>query len=380
MNQLLTRFKSEGPKRILSLDGGGIRGALTLGFLVKIEEILRHRYNNPNYKLCDYFDLIGGTSTGSIIAAGLAIGLSAKEIQELYLVLGEKIFGKKYGFLTLLRKGKSFDAEPLKVELKKVFQDITMGDEAIKTGLCIVAKRADTYSTWPVINHPEGKYYNYNKDILLREMVRASTAAPTYFEPQQINVGTEAKPQMAAFIDGGISMFNNPALQLFFVATLKGFPFHWKTGAENLSITSIGTGFYNPKYDVQKVLNTNLTGWAKELPNLFMYDASMMNLTMLQYLSDSPTKSVIDSEIGDLNNDLPFGKPVLHYLRYDVELEKQAIEKYGITVSEKEVESMREMSNAENVQKLIAIGAAAAEHQIQEVHLPNLPKGSNASI
>ncbi|NJK83660.1 MAG: hypothetical protein HC912_07425 [Saprospiraceae bacterium] len=228
MNQLLERFHSAGPKRILSLDGGGIRGALTLGFLVKIEEILCRRYNNPNYKLCDYFDLIGGTSTGSIIAAGLAIGLSAKEIQELYLVLGEKIFGKKYGWLTLLTKGKSFDAEPLKAELKKVFQDITIGDEAIKTGLCIVAKRADTYSTWPVVNHPKAVYYKYNKNILLREMVRASTAAPTYFEPQEINVGTQAEPQMAAFIDGGISMFNNPALQLFFVATLKGFPFSGK--------------------------------------------------------------------------------------------------------------------------------------------------------
>ena len=51
------------PKRILSLDGGGIRGALTLGFLEKVEEIIREKENNPNLRLCDYFDLIGGTST-----------------------------------------------------------------------------------------------------------------------------------------------------------------------------------------------------------------------------------------------------------------------------------------------------------------------------
>ncbi|NJK83659.1 MAG: hypothetical protein HC912_07420 [Saprospiraceae bacterium] len=139
-----------------------------------------------------------------------------------------------------------------------------------------------------------------------------------------------------------------------------------------MSIVSIGTGFYNPKHDAQKVLNKNLTGWAKELPNLFMYDANMINLTMLQYLSNSPTSSTIDSEIGDLSNDLLFGKPALHYLRYDVELEKQAIEKYGVTVTEKEVESMREMSNAENVQKLIDIGVAAAAYQIKETHFQDL--------
>ena len=61
------------PKRILSLDGGGIRGVITLQFLEKIETILRKRHgDNPDFRLCHYFDLIGGTSTGAIIAAGLA--------------------------------------------------------------------------------------------------------------------------------------------------------------------------------------------------------------------------------------------------------------------------------------------------------------------
>ena len=55
-------------KRILSLDGGGIRGALTLGYLEKMEKVIQQKENNPNLKLCEYFDLIGGTSTGAIDA------------------------------------------------------------------------------------------------------------------------------------------------------------------------------------------------------------------------------------------------------------------------------------------------------------------------
>ncbi len=371
MSQLLERFKSAGPKRILALDGGGIRGALTLGFLVKIEDILRQRYgNDPNFRLCHYFDLVGGTSTGSIIAAGLAVGMSAREIQALYLKLGEKIFGQAYGLVTYFLKGRAFDATPLKQELETVFGDITMGSDTIKTGLCIVAKRADTYSTWPVVNHPEAKYYQSNKDILLREMVRASTAAPTYFEPQMINVGTKSKPQMAAFIDGGISMYNNPALQLFFVATLKGFPFHWATGEHQLSITSIGTGIYNPIKDAEKVVKSGLKGWAEELPNLFMYDATYLNQMMLQYLSSSPTAVKIDSETGTLKEDLINEKAALHYIRYDVELEQDAIQNIGVTVTEKEVQSMREMSNAENVYKLTDIGLKAAAMQVKADHFP----------
>ncbi len=62
---LLERWRSNGPKRILALDGGGVRGALTLGFLEKIEQILRRRHQNPQLLLCDYFDLTDFAARGS---------------------------------------------------------------------------------------------------------------------------------------------------------------------------------------------------------------------------------------------------------------------------------------------------------------------------
>ena len=92
---LIDRLKEDSPKRILALDGGGIRGAITIGYLEKLESILRKRHKSPHMRLSDYFDLIGGTSTGSIIAGGLAIGMEVGEIKKLYLKLGDKIFGQK---------------------------------------------------------------------------------------------------------------------------------------------------------------------------------------------------------------------------------------------------------------------------------------------
>ena len=87
---------STSPKRMLALDGGGIRGALSLGYLQRIEDILRKQHgNDKNFRLSDYFDLIGGTSTGSIIASCLAIGMKVQDIKNMYMDLGDKISVKK---------------------------------------------------------------------------------------------------------------------------------------------------------------------------------------------------------------------------------------------------------------------------------------------
>jgi hypothetical protein len=85
------------PKRILSLDGGGIRGILTLEYLEVIEGMLRQRTGRPDLCLADYFDLIGGTSTGAIIAATLACGMPVAKIKKVYRDLGASVF--KTGFL-----------------------------------------------------------------------------------------------------------------------------------------------------------------------------------------------------------------------------------------------------------------------------------------
>ncbi len=309
------------PNRILALDGGGIRGALTLGFLERIEHILREREGNPNLLLCDYFDLIGGASTGAIIAGGLSIGMTAGEIKDLYLNIGDKIFGDKYSWFKnpIKRYKAEFNFQPLEEALEEVFGNITMGGEEIKTGLCIVTKRADTLSTWPILNHPGGKYFKHNKGMLLRKVIRASAAAPSYFIPQKIDVGSG---QVGAFIDGGVSLANNPALQLFLVATLQEFPYRWKIGEDNISLISVGTGTYTKRYDPEKIAKKGLLGWASMIPEIFMEDANYLNQTILQYLSNSPTARKIDSEILDLKNDLLTEKPALHYIRYNVMLEE----------------------------------------------------------
>ena len=358
---------NNGPKRILSLDGGGIRGALTLGYLKKIETILREKEKNPDLLLCDYFDLIGGTSTGSIIASALAIGMPVDDIVKLYMDLGGKIFGKKHDWWNPFETRKflkaSYDYKALEQSLKEAFGDIRLGGNEIKTGLCIVAKRADTNSVWPLINHPKGKFYDSdlgkNKNIFLWQAVRASSAAPTYFVPQMIDVGDG---QRAAFVDGGVSMANNPALTLLMVATLNGFPFHWPMGEENISIVSVGTGYSIFLKKTGEIEDAWLGTWAASVPDMLMQDASWQNQIVLQWLSNSPTAQTIDMEIGDLKGDNIGGKSHIKYLRYNFPITKKNLDdlNLGRAFNEKDVASIIEMSNAGNRELLYKIGTAAA--------------------
>lgn len=356
------------PKRILSLDGGGIRGALTLGYLKKIETVLREKENDPELLLCDYFDLIGGTSTGSIIAAGLSIGKSVNEIKHLYMDLGGKIFGEKMDWWKPWETWKylkaKYDYAALEESLKEVFNTITLGSDQIRTGLCIVAKRADTNSTWPLINHPDGKFYDSdigkNKNIPLWQVVRASSAAPTYFAPQMIDVGDG---QRAAFVDGGVSMANNPSLTLLMVATLKGFPFHWEMGEDKLTIVSVGTGYSIFKKQTGEIEKAWIKTWAMNVPDMLMQDASWQNQILLQWLSDSPTAHSIDMEIEYLKDDYIAGSPSLKYLRYNFPITENDLNgmNLGRHFDENDVASLIEMSNANNREILYDIGLAASE-------------------
>jgi len=361
---LLERLESDGPKRILALEGGGIRGCISLGFLEKIEATLRDQHNNQNLRLCDYFDLIGGTSTGAVIAGALAIGMSASEIKEMYLELGGKVFGKKKW-----KKWEAFfDEKPLKEELEKVFGSITLGDQkSIKTGLCLVAKRADTKSTWPLINHPNGTYYDHNAPILLRNAIRASTAAPTYFIPQKFGVGYG---EIGAFVDGGVSMHNNPSLQLLLVATLKGFPFHWNTGEKNLMIVSVGTGCWEDRQDPDDVADSKLWNWASNVPGMLLDDANWNNQIIMQFLSNTLTPWHIDREIGDLSEDLLAPEAIFTYLRYNVRLEDTYMNELGLSKFSKDLDKIREMSEADMRFKMAEIGEKGAEMQVKSEHFP----------
>jgi hypothetical protein len=364
-----------GPKRVLALDGGGVRGIISLAFLERIEALLRTRSGNPDLRICDHFDLIGGTSTGAIIATGLAFGHSVAHLIELYLTLSRDSFRRRHWLSGILAP--KFRAEPLTAAIHAQFGAETLGSEKLLCGLAIVAKRLDTGSVWLFHNNPRGLFFAPegddaeaapNRDLLLANLIRASTAAPTYFEPELIEVARGIK---GAFVDGGVSPHNNPALLMMMLATLKGYGFRWPLGADRLMLVSIGTGSPAHLPLSKSVSRMPAAFLAVTALRSMMQDCNWLNQALLQWIGTSPTLWPIDSEIGDLAVDQISEKPLLHYLRYDAPLSAIWLEtKLGLHLTPTDLAALEALDRPELAPRLLEIGRRAAEMQVLAEHFP----------
>ena len=324
IDNLNNRISDKKPKRILSLDGGGTKGIVTIAMLQKLERELKNLIppeERDDFRLNQYFDYIGGTSTGSIIAVLLSLGYSVVRIKEMYMNLSKKVFGlwsKKwysFGFLPVYRKG------PIEKLLQEILQERKLGDKDILNLLAIFTKNTNSNNIWTFNNNPQSKFYNTpsdypdafpNKEQYLRDLVRASTAAPIYFPPKELRIRKETsqKTQHSLFIDGGVSMDNNPAFRLFMMATLPYYKLTWITGEENILLISLGTGIFTHKY---------LKGlWSLlKIPDMYIKNSSQTTDTILRGLSRHKNRFIIDKELRDLQPKDFGNKPSLTYLRYN---------------------------------------------------------------
>ena len=362
-----------GPKRILALDGGGVRGVISLAYLERLEAILRQRFG-PKTVLADYFDLIGGASTGAIIATGLALGLPVERLIATYLGLAEKGFRRSSRFAFLAPK---FQAGPLVEQIRAQVGDATLGSPQVKTGLAIIAKRIDTGSVWVFHNNPRGRWFDVagsdphavpNKDLKLTQLLRASTAAPSYFAPEPIEI---ARGISGTFVDGGVSPHGNPGLLLFLLATLGGYGFRWPTGAGQLLLASVGTGHHpmTPSRMPSKHAPPLLLA-AVALKSV-MDDCNWLNQTMLQYLGQSPVPWRIDGEIGDLSGDQLGSAPAFHYLRYDMVYSSHWFDgEIGVRLEQRELDGLTRFDEPAISPRLLELARLAARKQIVEAHLP----------
>lgn len=215
-------------RKILSIDGGGIRGVFPAAFLAKLEEQLE-------CPIGDYFDLIAGTSTGGIIAIGLGLGMSAKEILELYENEGPAIFAqeqsgakgwlsRKYRVAKHAAWGPKYDPDNLKSSLIDVFQNSRIGDS--KTRLIIPSWHAERQKVYifKTAHHQRlaTDYMEYAVDAAL-----ATSAAPTYFQQHVTQSGV-------GLVDGGIWANNPTGLAVVEAVGMLGWP------PTELSVLSIG--------------------------------------------------------------------------------------------------------------------------------------------
>lgn len=211
-------------KLILSLDGGGIRGIMTLQLLKKLEEIA----GIPCYQL---FDMVAGTSTGGIIAGLIASSKSAAEIEELYIKLVTKVFKKKSWRANRTLNPPMYDKVNYRKALLEVVGNTTLQNACTNSDIDLLITSKDVAAgeeTFFTCFHHNGQFSGTYKDVLLRAVMEATMSAPTYFTP------------LERFVDGGTTTYNNPSLSAVMEAVHYG-P-KGKYDLTKLTLFSFGTG------------------------------------------------------------------------------------------------------------------------------------------
>ena len=378
---LAERLARPGPKRLLSLDGGGIRGILSLAYLEAVETMLRRRYGRADLCLADHFDLIGGTSTGALIATMLALGWTVADARAAYLNLSADVFRpRRYWGLGPVGRAiaSRFSAQPLEAILESILGDASLDSPKLRTGLMIVAKRIDTASVWPLTNlptaryyddwtHPEGQRLPGNRHLKLRELLRASTAAPTLFRPKSLTAA--GTPSEAMFVDGAVSAHNNPSLMLLMVAVLDGFGLHWPLGPDDLLLCSVGTGRFSRTDSAAVVARYTNIDWAQILVPQMIGDTMELVETVLQWMSVSPTARRIDSMIGSVETTLGGDRGLVSYVRYDATISVPALAALGLDVDDAHIARLRDMSSVAAIPDLLMLGTHV-QNTVRDDHFP----------
>lgn len=340
---LAERYETPRPRKLLALDGGGIRGALTLEVLAEIERQLAAATGRGDaFRLAHFFDYVAGTSTGAIIAAGIARGMSVAELLDFYSEAGPLMF-EKAKLLARLRN--LYTADPLKQKLQEVFgADTTLGSDSLETLLLVVTRNATTDSPWPISSNPLARYNHHERDdcnlrIPLWQLVRASTAAPIFFPPEVLAWDPHDEAKTFVFVDGGITPYNNPAFLLYRMAVMPSYRLGWKVGEREMMIVSVGTGSA-PTADGD-VLSpgrnaiSNLAG----LPGALMYGAQVDQDVNCRAVGRCVQGGVIDRELSDLIPRGEDGRPLpldqdlgrdFLYARYDADLSREGLDALGL--------------------------------------------------
>jgi patatin-like phospholipase/acyl hydrolase len=244
-------------KRILSIDGGGIRGIIPAMIMHHLE------VQQGLGPLAKRFDLIAGTSTGSILALGLTRPesattrephYSAQDLLNLYLQRGKDIFARSFWKGVSSVWGVSdemYDYKPLEGILKEYFQEFAVKDavtDVLIPSYDIERRQPQFFKSWQSSN---------TRDIPMWQAARASSAAPTYFEPIQLTI--EGVP--SAFIDGGV-FANNPAMCAYAEARRQ-----WPD-EEQFLVLSLGTGHHTRRIPYEQAKDWGKLEWMVPILNV----------------------------------------------------------------------------------------------------------------
>jgi uncharacterized protein len=282
------------PRRyILTIDGGGMRGIIPACALVALER-------QTGMLARETFSFVGGTSTGAVIASGIAAGVPAERILDLYLKRGVEIFPRRpWNILKRIALGRMYSTETLRTVIAEELGDSrgwTLNDAPID--LLITAKRIRDGEPWYFVRD-RGENAGRTGSLRLLDCVIASTAAPTHFAPWTMPETTipPGEEPIGTLVDGGVGVAGNPVYQSCVEA------FHYTDAyiPSETTVVSLGTGNYadweKPRW---------IWPWVRWLLSELLRSPGEQQTELVQRHFDEATFYRIDAE---LKRDIPLDDP-----------------------------------------------------------------------
>ncbi|MEE9161899.1 MAG: patatin-like phospholipase family protein [Candidatus Neomarinimicrobiota bacterium] len=283
--------------RVLSIDGGGIRGIIPGQILVELERRLQAAAGDDTARIADYFDLIAGTSTGGILTclylcpddkdnpATARPKFSAVSAVNLYMNRGDEIFDVPIWKSITSLGGMADEKYPIDELDKALDEYLNKVKLSQLLGPCLITaydirNRRTVFLTKP--KAVDGAA-SPDKDYLVRDAARATSAAPTFFELARVG-NLADPPEYLPLIDGGV-FANNPAMCAY-AEVRKQFG---KT-ARDMVIFSLGTGEERESYSYREAKDWGLIAWAKPLLNIIMTGVSETVHRQLEMMFDAVGK------------------------------------------------------------------------------------------
>jgi predicted acylesterase/phospholipase RssA len=278
-------------KKILSIDGGGIRGIIPGMILVALEDKLKRETKNPDAAIVDYFDFFAGTSTGGILTCLLLCPsetdpgrprFSAKEALDLYLKHGNEIF--KMSFFKRLRAkfglaGERYNSAIFEGVLKTYFGDTKLS-QLIKP--CIISAYNIELRKTHFFRQQSAIKRGDARDFYLRDVCRATSAAPTYFSVAEIHSMANVRYPL---LDGGV-FATNPALSGLIEVT-RAFN---QTRINDIFLVSLGTGRSRRSYDYDHFKKSSAMAIVPAMLDIMMSGVAETSDFFLQQLFQSAGK------------------------------------------------------------------------------------------
>ena len=262
-------------KKILSIDGGGIRGIVPGQVLIALEDKLQKKTGDPNARIADYFDFFAGTSTGGILTCILLCPsetdptkarFSAKEAVDLYVKNGGDIFSRSFFYKIISGDGilnAKYQVNEISKYLTEYFAELKLS-QLLKP--CIVTSYDIGRRQTKFFAQQDKAKVGDEGDFYVKDVCRATSAAPTYFQTELIK---SISGEDYACIDGGV-FANNPTLCAYSeVRNATGDP-----TAKDMFVVSIGTGSQEQPYQYDKAKDWGAVGWVRPVIDIMMSGAA----------------------------------------------------------------------------------------------------------